>query len=147
MEKQNKKKVGILMYPEMERRLDALFPLHGFSSRSEMVCKAVEFYTGFLESEHSEEYMKETTLAFLEDKLERLESRICKQLFRMCVETAMASHVFAAYSLGVDDETIAKLRESCIKDVRKTVGSIRYDSIYAFQHRQLEKEESDESEN
>lgn len=141
MENQKKKRVSVLMYPDMEQRIDALFPLHGFSSRSELVCKAVEFYTSFLESERGEEYMNRTTLAFLQDKLERLESRICKQLFRMCVEMATASHVFAAFTPEIQDGGMERLREQCIKDVRSTIGTIRYDSIYHFEHTALQAEE------
>ena len=129
-----KKKVSVLMYPEMERRIDALFPLHGFSSRSELVCKAVDFYIGFLESEQRAEYMNQTTLAFLQDKLERLESRICKQLFRMCVEMSVGAHISAYASPGVDNEAMEAIRRKCIKDVRNTVGTIRLDSIYAYQN-------------
>lgn len=141
MENQKKKRVSVLMYPEMERRIDALYTLHGFSSRNELVCNAVDFYTGFLESEHGEEYMNQTTLAFLQDRLERLEGRICKQLFRMCVETATASHVFAAFTPEIQDGSMERLRKQCIKDVRSTVDTIRYDSIYHFEHSALQAEE------
>ena len=147
MENQKKKKVSILMYPEMEERLDALFPLHGFSSRSELVCKAVEFYTGFLETETCKEYINQTTLAFLEDQLAGLEAKICRQLFRMCVEMSMASHVFATASCGIDHERMASLRKRCLKDVKNTIGNIRFDKIYDTEHNRFYAEEGfDETE-
>ena len=147
MEKQKKKKVSVLMYPEMEQMLDATYSLHGFSSRSEFVCKAVDFYNGFLTTENSEEYMNKTMLSFLQDKLERLEARICKQLFRMCVEMSVAAHVSAHTSPGVDDSDMAELRKRCIKAVRSTVGTIRHDNIYAIQNgRMFTEEELDEAE-
>lgn len=133
MEQQKKKKVSVLMYPKMEKQLDALLPLHGFSSRSELVCDAVDFYIGFLESESCEDYMKKTTLAFLEDKLAKLEARICRQLFRMCVEQSVAAHVTASQLPAVDDEDMAQVRKRCVRDIKRTIGNIRFDSIYAFQ--------------
>lgn len=141
MTQEKKERVGILMKPSQMREVDALYPLHGHASRSEFVCQAVDFYSGFLKAGSSEKYMNETTLAFLEDKLERLESRVCKQLFRMCVELELSAHLFASQAAGASDDLLEQLRKRCISDVKKTVGSIRFDNIYAFQHGQLEQEE------
>lgn len=67
-----KEKVGIWMHPSMIKQVDAAYPLHEISSRSEFVCKAVEFYLGFLQTENSTEYIHKTTLAFLENQLAKL---------------------------------------------------------------------------
>ena len=96
MSQEKKERVGILMPPSQVAEIDALYPLHGHTSRSDFVCKAVEFYTGFLQQGSSEFYMRKTTLAFLEEQLGRLENRICRQLFRICVEQEMACHMFAS---------------------------------------------------
>ncbi|WP_241426609.1 hypothetical protein [Dysosmobacter acutus] len=112
MTQERKERVGILMPPSQVKEIDALYPLHGHAIRSEFVCKAVEFYTGFLNVESHEAYMDKTTLAFLEEQLGKLEGRICRQLFRMCVEQEMASHLFASQSLGVPEETFEELRRT-----------------------------------
>lgn len=39
------------MKPSQVREVDALYPLHGNASRSEFVCQAVDFYSGFLKAE------------------------------------------------------------------------------------------------
>ena len=101
MSQEKKERVGILMPPSQVAEIDALYPLHGHASRSDFVCKAVEFYTGFLQQGSSEFYMDKTTLAFLEEQLGRLENRICRQLFRICVEQEMACHMFASQCLGL----------------------------------------------
>jgi hypothetical protein len=66
----------------------------------------------------------------------------------MCVETSIASHVSAFTSPGVDQEAMWKMRKKCIKDIRNTVGTIRFDNIYAFQNGQISRgeEELDEAE-
>ena len=130
MSQEKKERVGILMPPSQVAEIDALYPLHGHASRSDFVCKAVEFYTGFLQQGSSEFYMNKTTLAFLEEQLGRLENRICRQLFRICVEQEMACHMFASQCLAV----------------KRTTGSIRYDRIYAYQRGGLEPEEEDDGE-
>lgn len=42
MKESKKEKVPIWMYPEMIKQIDAAYPLHEISSRSEFVCKDVE---------------------------------------------------------------------------------------------------------
>src|SRR5699024_12456358 len=83
--------------------------------------------------------MRKTTLAFLEEQLGRLENRICRQLFRICVEQEMACHMFASQCLGEPKETLEELRKTCVKAVKRTTGSIRYDRIYAYQRRSEER--------
>ena len=146
MSQEKKERVGILMLPSQVAEIDALYPLHGHASRSDFVCKAVEFYTGFLQQDSSEFYMSKTTLAFLEEQLGKLESRICRQLFRICVEQEMACHMFASQCLGEPKETLEELRKTCVKAVKRTTGSIRYDRIYAYQRGGLEPEEEDDGE-
>lgn len=147
MSDDKKEKIGIWMSPDMVKQVDATYPLHGGSSRSEFVCRAVEFYLGFLQTKSSTEYIHKTTLTFLEDQFAKLEARICRQLFRMCVELAMVSHMTAC-QINMDDEMLKKLRKKCVKDVKYTIGNIRFDNIYAFQHEGLNpEEETDESEN
>ena len=143
MSNDKKEKVGIWMPPDMVKQVDAAYPLHEISSRSEFVCNAVEFYLGFLLSETSQEYVNKTTLSFLETHLSKLEGRICKQLFRMCVEQSMAAHIAAHWNNGVPDDTLKKLRNKCVKDVKSTVGNIRFDGIYAYQHPDMYRSEAE----
>lgn len=102
------------MHPDMIKQVEAAYPLHEFSSRSEFVCKAVEFYLGFLRSENNAEYMNKTTLSFLENQLGKLEARICRQLFRMCVEYSLMANVTASQVKGMTDELMENLRKNVL---------------------------------
>jgi metal-responsive CopG/Arc/MetJ family transcriptional regulator len=143
MKENKKEKVGIWMKPDMVKRIDAAYPLHEISSRSEFVCKAIEFYLGFLQTENSTEYINKTTLAFLENQLVKLEARVCRQLFRMCVEQSMIANISASQIKGMTDELMAALRKKCVKDVKNTIGNIRYDNIYDYQHPELHTEDDE----
>jgi hypothetical protein len=81
--------------------------------------------------------MNKTTLAFLENQVAKLDAKICRQLFRLCVELSMVAHVTATTVPGANEETLKRLRNKCVKDVKNTIGNIRYDDIYAHQHAQL----------
>ncbi len=134
MNDSNKAKVGIHMKPDLIARVDAEYPLYDYPSRSAFVCAATEFYLGYLHSQSDADYMSKTTLAFLEDQATKLDAKICRQLFRLCVELSMVAHVTATTVPGANEETLKRLRTKCVKDVKNTIGNIRYDSIYAHQH-------------
>ena len=91
---------------------------------------------GYLHSQSDADYMSKTTLAFLEDQVTKLDAKICRQLFRLCVELSMVAHVTATTVPGANEETLKRLRTKCVKDVKNTIGNIRYDDIYAHQHSQ-----------
>ena len=74
MKEDKKEKVGIWMHPSMIKQVDAAYPLHEISSRSDFVCQAVKFYIGFLQTENSTEYIHKTTLAFLENQFAKLDT-------------------------------------------------------------------------
>lgn len=141
MNDSNKAKVGIHMKPELIARVDAEYPLYDYPSRSAFVCAATEFYLGYLHTQSDTDYMNKTTLTFLENQVTKLDAKLCRQLFRLCVELSMVAHITAATVPGVDEETLKRLRNKCVKDVKNTIGNIRYDSIYAYQHAMTEEDD------
>lgn len=134
MSDNNKAKIGIHMNPKLIDRVNAEYPLYDYPSRSAFVCAAVEFFLGYLHSETDTDYMNKTTLSFLENQVAKLDAKICRQMFRMCVELCMVGHTTASMVADVDAETLKRLRNKCVKDVKNTIGNIRYDNIYAHQH-------------
>lgn len=141
MNDDNKTKVGIHMKPELLRRVDAEYPLYDYPSRSAFVGAATEFYLGYLHNQSDTAYMSKTTLAFLENQVTKLDAKICRQLFRLCVELSMVAHVTSATVPGADEETLKRLRQKCVRDVKNTIGNIRYDDIYAHQHTGAEEDD------
>lgn len=141
MSPNNKTKVNLHIQPELIARVDAEYALHGYSSRSAFVCAAVEFFLGYLHCQDDTDYMSKTTLAFLENQVAKLDAKICRQMFRMCVELSMIGHVTASMVGDVDAETLKRLRNKCVRDVKNTIGNIRYDKIYAHQHPLFEDEQ------
>jgi len=143
MTQSKKEKIGIHMNPDLVKRIDAEYPLYGCTSRSDFMSQAAAFYLGFLHNQEDTAYMSKTTLTFLEGQIAKLDAKICRQLFRICVELSMVAHVTACQIRGVTDETLKDLRKRCVKDVKQTIGNIRYDKIYAFQNDEIWTEEDD----
>lgn len=141
MSDNNKAKVGIHMKPELIDRVDAEYPLYDYPSRSAFIGAATVFYLGYLHSQNDTDYMSKTMLSFMADQVTKLDAKICRQLFRLCVELSMVAHVTATTVPGADEETLKRLRKKCVKDVKNTIGNIRYDSIYTHQHSPVEEDD------
>jgi metal-responsive CopG/Arc/MetJ family transcriptional regulator len=138
---EKKEKVSAMVEPTLVKRIDSLIEQNKFSSRSEFLTKAAEFYCGYLDTQNCSDYIEQTTLKFMEERLEKIEERMCKQLFRLCVESAMNSHLISAKIVGATDDELETLRRLCVSAVRKNTGNIRFDNIYAYQKGQITREE------
>ena len=53
------------------------------------------------------------------------------------------AHIAAHWHKGVGEDALKALRQMCVKDVKNTIGNIRFDDIYAYQHPELHKTEAD----
>lgn len=65
MTQSKKEKIGIHMNPDLIKRIDTEYSLYGCTSRSDFLCKAAEFYLGFLHSQEDTEYMSKTMLSLI----------------------------------------------------------------------------------
>ncbi|MEG1205880.1 MAG: hypothetical protein RSD08_03385 [Oscillospiraceae bacterium] len=133
-EEKTETKVQIRIDAEKLKKLDAGFAAAGFHSRNEYICKAVDFYTSFLETKQAEDYLSETMMAAVDKRLKSMEGRICRTIFKLAVELAISSNVIAHYN-EVDPKIFADLRKGCIGTVKKSLGNIQFDKIYSFQNR------------
>ena len=104
------------------------------STQNEYIEKAIQFYSGYLDTEQADSYLPRVLAEVLEGKLSALGSRIGKLLFKLSVDDALMAHLTAA-SIDVDLDTLKKLRVKCIKDVRETNGEIDFDGAYKYQKR------------
>ena len=134
MPEEKKKRFPVWMYPDMIRRIDSLYSEKGFKNRSELICKAVDFYIGYLLAHQSEDYLLKTLYSVQENQLNTLGKRISGALYKLAVETDISMNITAA-NCNVDYETVQKLRQKCVEDVKKSLSSVNFDDVYRFQKR------------
>ena len=104
------------------------------STQNEYIEKAIQFYSGYLDTEQADSYLPRVLSAVLEGKLSALGSRIGKPLFKLSVDDAVMAHLIAAIA-DVDLDTLKKMRVRCIKDVKETNGEVNFEDAYKFQKR------------
>ena len=86
------------------------------STQNEYIEKAIQFYSGYLDTEQADNYLPRVLSDVVEGKLSALGSRIGKLLFKLSVDDAVMAHLIAAIA-DVDLDTLKKMRVKCIKPI------------------------------
>ena len=102
------------------------------STKNEYIEKAIQFYSGYLDTERADEYLPRVLSDILDGKLGALGKRMGHLLFKQSVEQDVLANLFA-YGLDVDMDTLRKTRVRCVKEVRETNGEIDMDDALAYQ--------------
>ena len=88
-------------------------------SQSEYIEKAVRFYSGYLDTEHAEEYLPRVLSDVLEGKLGAFGKRMGHLLFKQAVDQDVMANLLAS-DINVGLDTLQKLRVRCVKNVKET---------------------------
>lgn len=142
MKNDKKERLSIWMPPSVTALIDRLISESGNASRSEFVCDAVRFYGGYLQNKSCEDYITKGILSQLDDRFNLHQKNVCRTLFKLAVEVAMHMHVTAEIS-EMGSAYLKDLRQKCIADVKKSLGTVRFDDIYEY-HAGLEGMRSEE---
>ena len=102
------------------------------STKNEYIEKAIQFYSGYLDTKHADAYLPRVLSDVLEGKLGTLGKRMGHLLFKQSVEQDVLANLFA-YGLDVDMDTLQKLRVRCVKEVRETNGEISFEDTVRYQ--------------
>ena len=131
-EPKDKVKFTMWLHPHVKDALDEMYRQHGFISRSECIEKALIFYGGYLSSNKQQEYLPEVITSTVQSTLGTFEDRMASLLFKMAVELAMLMNVEAAH-YRVDDQTLTRLRNKCVGEVKRLHGRVSFDDAVKYQ--------------
>ena len=104
------------------------------STKNEYIEKAIQFYSGYLDTEHAEEYLPRVLSDVLEGKLGAFGKRMGHLLFKQAVDQDLMANLLAS-DTNVDLDTLQKLRVRCVKNVKETNGEIDFQDAFRFQKR------------
>jgi len=133
MKTDSKKRIPIWMCQDLFDTVEKLKSTDGSENRSEFICNAVSFYIGFLQAKDTEAYTSKTLLKEMDARLDFHQKNICRTLFKLAVETGMNAHIVAD-SYNTPPKYLKELRQKCIGEVKKSVGTINFDSIIEQQN-------------
>ena len=102
------------------------------STRNEFIEKAVQFYSGYLDTESADAYLPKVLADILEGKLGALGTRIGHLLFQLSVDQNLMGNVLAA-GIDIDPDELRKARVRCVKEVKETNGEISFEDAVRYQ--------------
>ena len=102
------------------------------STRNEFIEKAVQFYSGYLDTESADAYLPKVLADILEGKLGALGKRIGHLLFKLSVDQNLMGNVLAA-GIDINPDELRKARVRCVKEVKETNGEISFEDTVRYQ--------------
>ena len=113
-------------------QVEAHYQADNCSTRNEFVEKAIRFYSGYLDTEHANEYLPRVLADVLEGKLGALGKRIGHLLFKLSVDQNLMGNVLAA-GIDIDPDELRKARVRSVKEVKETNGEISFEDAVRYQ--------------
>ena len=130
--KESKKKHSVWLSESAWANVEHHYQADNCSTKNEYIEKAIQFYSGYLNSERAGDYLPRVLADVLEGKLGALGKRMGHLLFKLAVEEALMGNLVAA-GMDVALDTLRKTRVRCVKEVRETNGEIDMDDALAYQ--------------
>lgn len=126
------KPIGVSMNTKLLNAIDSAMPKVDAISRSQFICKAVEYYLVSLNVKDISNILCPAVESSIRASVQLGEMNISRMLFKLAVEMDMMMHVTAATN-EIDEGTLSKLREMCVQEVKSTLGRINFDSAVRTQ--------------
>ena len=102
------------------------------STKNEYIEKAIQFYSGYLDTKHADAYLPRVLSDVLEGKLGAFGKRMGHLLFKQAVDQDLMANLLAS-DTNVELDTLQKLRVRCVKNVKETNGEIDFEDAFRFQ--------------
>ena len=133
-EQEVKDRIPVWLYPSTIALMEKTLAAHNCKSKSEFIERAIHFYSSFIFTRDSSQFLSKTIASTIRGTLNDSENRIARLLFKLAVEISMMANVVAA-TAGVDEDTLRRLRGKCVDEVKKSNGSISFDEAVHHQNR------------
>ena len=130
--KELKKKHSVWLSESAWANVEHHYQADNCSTKNEYIEKAIQFYSGYLDTEHAEEYLPRVLSDVLEGKLGALGKRMGHLLFKLSVDQNLMGNVLAA-GIDIDLDQLRKVRVRCVKEVKETNGEISFEDAVRYQ--------------
>lgn len=127
-----KERIPVWMYPSSLAVMDGALEKGGCKSRSEFLDQAALFYAGYLSGEDACDYLPPALVSALRGTLQDSENRTARLLFKLAVEVSIMMNVLAS-ELEINESDLEKLRARCVREVKKTNGSVSFQEAVRYQ--------------
>jgi len=131
-QEETKKRIPVWMYPSTLAVMDNALEKGNCKSRSEFLDQAAVFYAGYLSGEDACNFLPPAMVSAIRGTLQDSENRTARLLFKLAVEVSIMMNVLAS-ELDISESDIEKLRNRCVREVKRTNGNITFQEAVRYQ--------------
>lgn len=124
---------GVYLEKALIEECDKMLEAADVRSRNEFISKALKFYLGYLKTNQAEDYQLQSVSSVISGTIQDTENRLARMDFKLAVEIAKLSHIMASV-YEVDAETLKKLHQKCVEEVKRINGAIWFEDVYRYQN-------------
>ncbi len=132
MVNETKKRIIIWIYPSTEDGISKMYADDNCKSPSEFIEKAVRFYIGYLSAGQNQDFLSTALTSTLKSIVSESDNRMGRLLFKIAVELAVLQNV-AALDQDIDPVELERLRDICVKEVKRINGAINFKDALEWQ--------------
>lgn len=121
------------MQPSMVAGIEEMLSVANATSKSDFVCKAVEFYIGYLRQQKNINYLAPMLAGAIKNEVRSLGKDVCEMLFKLAVEMGIISNITAAVN-DISDESLENLRLNVAQEVARTNGIVTFEDADEWQN-------------
>lgn len=130
---EKKQKYAYWMRPSMVTEIEEMLPAANATSKGDFVCKAVEFYIGYLRQQKNINYLAPMLAGAIKSEVRSLGKDVCEMLFKLAVEVGMSSCVVAAVN-DIPTSDLDVLRRNVAREIAETNGLLTFEAANEWQN-------------
>ena len=130
---EKKQKYAYWMRPSMVAEIEEMLPEANATSKGDFVCKAVEFYIGYLRQQKNINFLAPMLARAIKSEVRSLGKDVCEMLFKLAVEMGINSNITAAVN-DIEDESIENIRRNVAQEIARVNGILTFEDANEWQN-------------
>ena len=126
---------GVYLEKDVIEECDRMLTAADARSRNECIEKALKFYLGYLKTNQAEDYQLQSVSSMVSGTIRDTENRLARMDFKLAVEIAKLAHIIASV-YEIDGETLQRLQQKCVEEVKRINGAIWFEDVYRYQKKE-----------
>ena len=118
---EKKQKYAYWMRPSMVAEIEEMLAAANATSKGDFVCKAIEFYIGYLRQQKNINYLAPMLAGAIKSEVRSLGRDVCEILFKLAVN-------------DISDESLDTVRLNVAQEVARTNGILTFEDADEWQN-------------
>ena len=130
---EKKQKYAYWMRPSMVEEIEEMLSAANATSKGDFICKAVEFYIGYLRQQKNINYLAPMLAGAIKSEVRSLGKDVCEMLFKLAVEMGINSNITAAVN-DIEDESLENIRRNVAQEIARVNGILTFEDANEWQN-------------